>query len=114
MPASADPLPMQVDHIVATQHLGKTRLANLALICAYCNRHKGPNLAGIDRRTGKLTRLFNPRADERRDHFQWRQATLLGLSPVGRVTIQVLAINAEERIAARAALIAEGLARELT
>ena len=50
-----------VDHVVARQHHGPTDLRNLALSCLHCNSHKGPNVAGYDHRTGKLTPLFNPR-----------------------------------------------------
>jgi hypothetical protein len=102
---------MQVDHIVSKQHQGLDSFQNLALICAHCNRHKGPNVAGIDPRTKRLTRLFNPRVDEWHDHFRWRRAALSGFTDVGRTTVGVLAINAELRTAARAALFAEGLSR---
>lgn len=47
-----------VEHIVARQHLASVDLAddldNLALACHYCNRKKGPNLAGIDPMTGEI------------------------------------------------------------
>ncbi len=39
-------------HIVASQHLGATTVDNLALSCPFCNRHKGPNLVGIDPASG--------------------------------------------------------------
>jgi hypothetical protein len=45
---------------VAQQHHGGSDEVNLALACHFCNRHKGPNLTGIDPTTGELTRLFNP------------------------------------------------------
>ncbi len=37
-----------IDHVIARQHGGRTRLGNLALACLHCNAHKGPNLTGID------------------------------------------------------------------
>jgi len=111
MPARYD-LPVNVDHIVAQQHRGATTFANLAQICAHCNRHKGPNLAGIDPTTRKMVRLFNPRLDVWAQHFRWRHATLTSPTPIGRATIAVLEINAEHRVAARIALFSEGLARE--
>jgi hypothetical protein len=49
-----------VDHVVARQHGGRTDLSNLALACMHCNRHKGPNIAGSDPRTGEIVRLFDP------------------------------------------------------
>lgn len=48
MPADSYPLGFHVDHIIPRQHGGLTQLDNLALACLHCNRHKGPNLAGLD------------------------------------------------------------------
>ena len=62
-------LRFQLDHVIARKHRGRTDAANLAFACFRCNSHKGPNLAGIDPRTGALVRLFNPRADRWREHF---------------------------------------------
>jgi 5-methylcytosine-specific restriction endonuclease McrA len=112
MPARLDPTPVQIDHVIAKQHRGKSAFTNLAQICALCNRYKGPNVAGVDPRTRQLSRLFDPRRDEWRKHFVWRSATLLGLTRIGRTTIAVLVINGPRRVAARAALIAEGLGGE--
>jgi len=97
-----------VDHIIARQHGGQTTLENLALSCGRCNRHKGPNIAGIDSRTGASTRLFNPRLDIWNEHFQWNGERLNGLTNIGRATIDVLAINHPYRVAARRVLIAAG------
>lgn len=56
-------LRFQLDHIRAEQHGGPTTPANLAWSCLRCNKQKGPNLSGIDPKTGRTVRLFNPRAD---------------------------------------------------
>lgn len=48
MPQSSDPLPFEIDHIIAESHDGKTVASNLCICCFACNRHKGPNIAGID------------------------------------------------------------------
>jgi hypothetical protein len=42
------------------------------------------------------------------DHFRWRGPQLIGLTPIGRVTIRVLAINDPDAISLRRMLIAEG------
>jgi 5-methylcytosine-specific restriction endonuclease McrA len=107
LPVSVYPLPFSVDHIVARQHGGPTVLENLALACLHCNRHKGPNIAGADPRTGEIVRLFHPRLDRWSDHFEWMRATLTGRTSIGRVTIQVLAINDPDFLAVREALIQE-------
>jgi hypothetical protein len=108
LPESASGLRHQVDHVVARQHGGETGAENLALCCVHCNLHKGPNLAGFDPATGKLVRLFHPRRNRWRVHFAWQGATLVGLTPVGRATVAVLAMNDPHVVAVREALIEEG------
>jgi len=60
-PQAGSPLRFHVDHVIARQHRGRTVLSNLAFTCARCNAFKGPNIAGVDPDTGRLTPLFNPR-----------------------------------------------------
>jgi hypothetical protein len=100
-------LKFPLDHVIARQHGGEDAPDNLALACGFCNLHKGPNISGIDPDTGRLTRLFNPRQDDWRQHFCWSGARLVGLTPIGRTTIRVLAINHPHQIAVRQALIDE-------
>jgi len=107
LPASIYPLPFHVDHIKARQHGGLTILENLAFACLHCNRHKGPNLAGADPNTGELIRLFNPRMDRWTEHFEWIGSVLAGRTAIGRVTVQVLAINDPDIVAVREALSEE-------
>jgi 5-methylcytosine-specific restriction endonuclease McrA len=101
-------LTFQVDHIIAEQHRGKTRLNNLCLACPRCNAYKGPNISGIDEKTRQLTPLFHPRRDRWEDHFAWHGPRLRGLTPIGRVTISVLGINQPEAVAVRKELRKEG------
>lgn len=98
----------QIDHIIAEQHGGKSVPSNLALACLADNNHKGPNLAGIDPKSGKRVWLFNPRRHKWSRHFRWDGPVLVGRTLIGRATIAVLAINLPLRVAQRAALIAEG------
>jgi hypothetical protein len=107
VPAEVALLPFQIDHIIAEKHGGPTIADNLALSCERCNSHKGPNIAGyLD---GRHVPLFNPRQDQWVDHFEWEGPVLMGKTPVGKVTIEVLAINLPYRIALRTALIEEGI-----
>ena len=80
-------------------------MANLALACPHCNRYKGPNIAGLDSQSGQLVRLFHPRIDDWIEHFQFAAALLMGKTPVGRATVQVLAMNADEPLRFRIALL---------
>ena len=100
-------LPFQIDHIIAITHGGLTTAENLALSCERCNSHKGPNIAGY--LEGHHVPLFNPRNDRWTDHFAWNGPVLVGKTPAGTVTIDVLAINLPYRVALRAALIEEGI-----
>ncbi len=107
IPADISLLPFQIDHIIAEKHGGTTTAQNLALSCERCNSHKGPNIAGYLQ--GNHVPLFNPRKDRWSDHFRWDGPVLAARTPVGRVTVDVLAINLPYRIALRAALIEEGI-----
>ena len=109
LPQSLSSIPFEIDHIIARKHNGPTDEANLALSCFYCNSYKGPNIAGIDPATGQITRLYNPRNDLWRIHFDWNGPILFGLTDVGRATITVLAINHSDAVAFRKALIEEGI-----
>jgi 5-methylcytosine-specific restriction endonuclease McrA len=98
-----------IDHILARQHGGETILSNLALCCGRCNQHKGPNIAGIDPFTHQLTRLFNPRTDNWDEHFAYEGAVIQGLTPIGRTTASVLAMNGIESITIRLTLLEDGV-----
>lgn len=89
------------EHIVARQHGGTEDEGNLALACHFCNRHKGPNLSGIDPDSGKLTPLFNPRTDNWTTHFAVDSGEIVGLTDVGRTTVYVLAMNDPARVQTR-------------
>ena len=109
MPQAHYPAPFQVDHVIALQQGGPTVLHNLALSCLHCNSHKGPNIAGLDPKTRKLTRLFNPRRQKWARHFRWEGVLLVGRTPVGRTTVAVLNMNAPVRVALREELIEQGV-----
>jgi HNH endonuclease len=99
----------QMDHIIAEQHGGQTVASNLAYACLADNNHKGPNLAGIDAKTGKRAWLFNPRRHKWSRHFRWRGPLIISRTSIGRATVAVLAMNLPHRVAQRSALIAEGV-----
>jgi hypothetical protein len=101
--------PFCVEHVVAKQHRGRDNPSNLAYACIRCNLHKGPNLTGIDPKSNKLTRLFNPRRGSWAKHFRLAGANLVGRTAVGRTTIYVLNMNEPERLALRDELLDQGL-----
>lgn len=94
-------IPHHIDHIRPKQHGGDDSLHNLSLACQGCNLSKGANLAGIDSESGTLVALFNPREQVWAEHFAFHGARIVGLTPVGRATVQVLAMNTRERVKIR-------------
>jgi hypothetical protein len=111
LPESHHPESFEIEHVVPRKHGGGTVLGNLAYACLRCNRHKGPNLAGIDRVTSrtKLVRLFDPRRHKWNWHFRRDGPYLIGQTPIGRVTVLVLVMNDPVRVTLRQQLINEGL-----
>lgn len=108
-PLEFDELAPEFDHIIAEVHGGGTVASNLALSCVHCNRHKGPNLSGIDPLTRRLARLFHPRRHSWSWHFRWDGAILRGRTAIGRATVRVLKINDPLRVMLREELIVDGL-----
>lgn len=84
-----------VDHVRPWSISRDNSLANLAFACRGCNEAKADRTHGIDPPDGDSVRLFNPRADHRPEHFAWAEGytLLVGLSAVGRVTVNTLDLN---------------------
>jgi len=99
-----------IDHIIPQSYSGSNTLDNLALACFHCNRRKSDKLLVFDPETGDKVPLFNPRKESWNKHFIWSEDGLLiiGLTPVGRATIEELQFNREQVINIRAADIAVG------
>jgi hypothetical protein len=111
IPQAADDASFEIDHVIAQKHLGPTVAGNLCLSCFYCNSFKGSDLASLDRKTRKLTPLFNPRRHKWATHFRWQGGYLVGRTPIGRVTVALLHINDDLRVELREELIGEGVFR---
>jgi hypothetical protein len=67
------------------------------------------NLSGYDWEANEVVRLFHPRHDDWEEHFAWEGPWLRGKTQIGRVTIDVLTINAPSYVELRESLIGEGL-----
>ena len=93
----------EVDHVISEKHGGRTTLSNLAYCCAFCNRHKGPDIATLDVRK-KLVPLFHPRRDEWHEHFRFQGLRILGISDIGKATARLLQFNAAARLEERRAM----------
>jgi hypothetical protein len=92
----------QIDHIIPIKHGGTDTVQNLCLACLECNSYKGPNVAALDPLTRNATKLYDPRQQVWDEHFRINaDATLTGLTPEGRATLQVLRINEGDRVKQR-------------
>lgn len=109
MPQSASAFEHEPDHIVPTQHGGKTAADNLALACLRCNRRKGPNVGSFDPETGALVPFYNPRFQTWSEHFRLDGARIQPLTPEARVTVKIMKLNDEQRVEERERLVALGL-----
>lgn len=85
--------PHEPDHLIARKHGGTTVSKNLALACFDCNRFKGADIASVDRVTGELVGLFNPRTQRWSQHFRLQNGRITPLTATGRVTEHVLRLN---------------------
>ena len=98
----------QPDHVIAIKHRGPTVESNLAYSCAMCNSFKGTDLSSVDSATGSLVRLFNPRLDDWPTHFEIIGGRIVGLTPEGRVTVELLQMNRPDMVQLRRFLAAAG------
>lgn len=85
----------EVDHIQPRERGGADEDWNLALACRSCNGSKYVATRAADPLTGRLVRLFNPRTDAWDDHFQLYGPTaeVIGLTSIGRATVDRLRMN---------------------
>jgi hypothetical protein len=109
LPQDAAPyFTFHIEHIRARQHEGGNGPSNLALACSDCNAKKGPNVATVAPDSGSLVELFNPRNHRWEQHFAMDGPEVVGISEIGRATVQLLDMNEDERVDLRAQLQAEG------
>jgi hypothetical protein len=97
-----------VDHVIAEKHEGETILDNLALSCPACNCFKGSDIGSMDRETGQLVALYNPRTQPWNAHFRLDGPQIVPLTPEGRVTARLLRLNHPDPLEERRGLIALG------
>lgn len=100
--------PHEPDHVYADKHGGQTVIANLCLSCFDCNRHKGSDLCSVDVESGEIVPLFHPRQHKWEQHFRLDGAIIEGLTPTGRVTVNLLRMNDPERVEERKMLLRVG------
>ncbi len=89
--------PFNIDHIVPEKEGGDDDPENLALSCGGDNNNKGDRTTASDPVTKEMVPLFNPRKDKWARHFAWSEdfLSLIGLTPTGRATVELLKLNRE-------------------
>ncbi len=103
--------PFEVEHIIPTSRGGANVESNLALACRSCNLRKGSRLSEIDPESNTEVCLFHPREDIWEEHFQVYSETglIIGITPIGRVTVRSLDLNSQSQVIARKLWIRLGL-----
>lgn len=97
-----------VEHIIPKHKSGPTSLDNLALACQGCNGSKHIKTEGSDPITQQAAPFFHPRKHLWQEHFVWNEdyTLMLGVTPIGRVTIVELKLNRGGVVNLRGALFA--------
>ncbi len=94
---------LEIEHIIPRVRDGSDEESNLWLSCSLCNRYKGPQIMSIDPLGGATVPLFNPRTQIWSEHFHWSPdgTLIIGLTPVGRATVEALQLNNEIAVEVR-------------
>ena len=100
----------EIDHIIPRAESGPTTADNLCLACSSCNGYKHTKTHGLDPETNQETALFHPRQQDWLQHFTWDEdgTHLVGLTPQGRATVEVLRLNHSLIVTARAIWVSAG------
>lgn len=103
--------PFEVEHIIPIFRQGANDAANLALACRSCNLRKGTRISGTLPDSNLEVRFFHPRENQWSDHFQVdvESGKIMGMTPVGEVTVEYLEMNSPAQVAARQLWIRLGL-----
>lgn len=90
--------------------MGNTTLDNLASSCQGCNNRKYTSTEAYDLVGQATVLLYHPRQHKWEDHFSWSDdgALILGLTPVGRATVDKLQLNRIELVNLRHILFDAG------
>lgn len=94
---------LEIEHIIPRARDGSDDEFNLWLSCSLCNRYKGPQIIAIDSLDGATVPLFNPRTQIWSEHFRWSPdgTLVIGLTPIGRATVEALQLNNEVAVEVR-------------
>ncbi len=99
-----------VEHVRPLSKDGSSIDDNLALSCQGCNNHKYNKVEGFDPVGGQIVALFHPHLQTWADHFVWNDdySLVIGITPVGRATVEMLQLNREGLVNLRRVLYQMG------
>ena len=99
-----------LEHIRPRSRRGKRTANNLALSCQGCNNHKYNRTKVHDPVSRANVPLFHPRRHRWTDHFAWSDdaTRILGLTRIGRATVEALQLNREALVNLRRVLVEAG------
>lgn len=105
------PVQFSIEHVLPHQLGGSSTESNLALSCQECNNHKYTKIEAFDPFTGNLVSLYHPRLHSWQAHFLWSDdfTLIIGVSPTGRATIELLHLNRPNLINLRRLLHSVGM-----
>jgi len=92
-----------VEHVTPRSRGGASHLDNLAWACPGCNLRKSDRIEAPDPETGQFVSLFDPRDNDWGEHFRWDGYRVVGLTAVGRATVEAFDLNHSRRIRIRRA-----------
>jgi len=103
--------PFEVEHIIPLFRQGTNEESNLALACRSCNLRKGTRISGIAPNSNSEVQFFHPRQNLWSEHFQidTEAGMVVGITAIGKVTVENLEMNSTAQIAARGLWIRLGL-----
>ena len=99
------------EHIDPIAKGGETHLENICFACGGCNGHKHAKTTGFDPVSKTRVLLYHPRRQNWEAHFQWSNDFLhvVGLTAVGRATVNELKLNRMGVVNMRTLLLMAGL-----
>ncbi len=100
----------EFEHIVPRSAGGATTFDNVCFCCPACNRFKSDLLSAPDPVTHDDALLFQPYQQRWLEHFAWSEdgTQVVGLTPTGRATVDVLRMNRQQMVRVRRMWVAMG------
>ena len=98
----------QIEHIISRKHGGFSELENLALLCVFCNRYKGSDIASLIPETKEFIGFYNPRPMRWREHFRLNGVFIEPLTEIGEATVRIFQMNHDDQVLERQVLSRRG------